>query len=725
MRAARWNALLFGTIAVGGAGLAFEPAFSGTRWWIAIAGATVFSTLLAAWSRSNDIATARFVLASAAGFAILTFTVVLGGTFGDSVGTTTRELLGGVMKGWSDALRDELPLVRPTRPLVWATAVTWITAAVVGRSTAVGWISVPAMIAPATLLGLATAVTVPAGGPSAIPMVFVAVGVLGVTAVTSTREIEWTWRRGRESALVVAAAVLLGLLATVAYPDDRDAAFDPRSFRDEQLSTEDVPDLLSGIDERLGDDATDAIEVQVLDGVTPERLRLVVYDSYDGQRWTTSTSYGEIDAIPASELLPTGELTSLRLSILDREGPWLPLTDRVLDVSPLPRAWDDATTTALAGPSRSLLMRGTAIQRSDIATVTDAATDLDPNLLALPGSTPASIIEWAESVVEPDSDARAAVSALEAAVAAIGRDDTVPGGHSLGRLATTLSNESPASVEQLVALHAVLTRAVGVPSRIVVGYRVPEEGPITSHDLTAWTEVPFVGIGWIPFDPVPAEQTVGDETVPDPGATTTTTVAEQAVTEAEAIPRQLDPGERTADDITASSNRGIGWPLLLAVLLGVAVLVVVAIALARLVRRRNRHRAPTSPARIAGAWGEMLDRLRETAGTGPDSRSVEEAMGQIEELVPDLRPDVRAFTDLVNAALYSDRPPDPDDADEAWRLLGHIERALTEVRGHGVRLRATLDPRSLRYPTPRPAPQRARRPHPSRRRRTDHPRVQR
>ena len=79
----------------------------------------------------------------------------------------------------------------------------------------------------------------------------------------------------------------------------------------------------------------------------------------------------------------------------------------------------------------------------------------------------------------------------------------------------------------------------------------------------------------------------------------------------------------------------------------------------------------------------------------------------------------------VNRTLYGDRPPGSADADEAWGALSSIERELRRERGRRVAVQAVLDPRSLRYPTPRPAPLRARRPVPRRARRTDHPRAQR
>jgi hypothetical protein len=56
---------------------------------------------------------------------------------------------------------------------------------------------------------------------------------------------------------------------------------------------------------------------------------------------------------------------------------------------------------------------------------------------------------------------------------------------------------------------AVLARAAGLPSRIVVGYASGSYNPfkaeyeITQADAHAWTEIYFSGIGWVEFEPTP------------------------------------------------------------------------------------------------------------------------------------------------------------------------------------------------------------------------------
>ena len=65
--------------------------------------------------------------------------------------------------------------------------------------------------------------------------------------------------------------------------------------------------------------------------------------------------------------------------------------------------------------------------------------------------------------------------------------------------------------EQFAASMAVMGRSLGIPSRVAVGFLRPdkvEEGHYvySAHDLHAWPEMYFDGIGWVRFEPTPQDR---------------------------------------------------------------------------------------------------------------------------------------------------------------------------------------------------------------------------
>ena len=60
---------------------------------------------------------------------------------------------------------------------------------------------------------------------------------------------------------------------------------------------------------------------------------------------------------------------------------------------------------------------------------------------------------------------------------------------------------------------AVMGRAAGVPTRYVIGFKVPEKRSaggiyeVAGTDAHAWVEGYIPGIGWLPFEPTPAFST--------------------------------------------------------------------------------------------------------------------------------------------------------------------------------------------------------------------------
>ena len=146
--------------------------------------------------------------------------------------------------------------------------------------------------------------------------------------------------------------------------------------------------------------------------------------------------------------------------------------------------------------------------------------------------------------------------------------------------------------EQFAAAFAVLARAKGFPSEVVVGYRVNPVAAargipiaVLPREIHAWVEVNLNGVGWVTFDPTnttPRNSTVPSAPLPPPPATSGPRGDRQATDRAHTAP---SCGARTAPAATG------GLFLLLALLVASPA----AVAGVKVLRRRRRARRGPPP----------------------------------------------------------------------------------------------------------------------------------
>jgi hypothetical protein len=190
---------------------------------------------------------------------------------------------------------------------------------------------------------------------------------------------------------------------------------------------------------------------------------------------------------------------------------------------------------------------------------------------------------------------------------------------------------------------AILARTLGIPSRVAVGF-LPgsankenkgvdgREFTVTSHDLHAWPELYFDGVGWIPFEPTPGRGVVPSYAVHDINLDPLPNAAVPNITvptgAATAGPR-LNPGQQngpTAGSITPDSGplAWIGW-----LWFGTTVLVLLVLGLlpafVRASRRRRRLRSLRhNTATPSVAWQEILDTAEDIGARPPDTSTLRE-----------------------------------------------------------------------------------------------------
>ncbi|NIJ12804.1 hypothetical protein FHU38_003148 [Saccharomonospora amisosensis] len=173
-------------------------------------------------------------------------------------------------------------------------------------------------------------------------------------------------------------------------------------------------------------------------------------------------------------------------------------------------------------------------------------------------------------------------------------------------LADFLLNGKRGFCEQYASSMAVMLRAVGIPSRVAVGFTTGYDNgkyrSITSQDAHAWVEVYFGGHGWVSFDPTPLSDGRGfvppylrpDDTAGDPAEQQGQDVPSiSAQTEVPQEQAQQDTAQDTAAADTESDGAPpwSGWGALLAALAAGAV-TAAALTFARRVGPAARHRQP-------------------------------------------------------------------------------------------------------------------------------------
>ena len=284
-------------------------------------------------------------------------------------------------------------------------------------------------------------------------------------------------------------------------------------------------------------------------------------------------------------------------------------------------------------------------------------------------------------------------------------DETPPTTDGLPPLAHFVADGKRGYCQHFAGAMALMLRLLGIPARVAAGFTsgTYEDGAwtVTDHNAHAWVEVWFPGYGWLAFDPTPgrgslaadysasstgfnagdaADGFLGGATRVDGGGVDQLRLLEQK----ELLAERAEAARRAADDEGPSTL----WLLVL-----LAVAAVVALGLAKLVRRRSRY-LTRDPRRLAGAARrELVDFLADQGVAVGVSATPEE----LHELVrAEYGADGRAFARALAAARYGPPEASTAAATSARRELRGLLRALRHGLSRTARVRGMLALRSLR-----------------------------
>ncbi|MGH3471428.1 MAG: transglutaminase TgpA family protein [Nocardioidaceae bacterium] len=173
--------------------------------------------------------------------------------------------------------------------------------------------------------------------------------------------------------------------------------------------------------------------------------------------------------------------------------------------------------------------------------------------------------------------------------------------------------------QQFAATMAMMARTLGIPSRVVVGFLAPERVSqntyvFTSHDLHAWPELYFSGVGWVRFEPTPGNGAVPPQWAPSTAAPTSIPTASEGPSRPNHVP-SLNQTQHSTASLGSGSNGSSGGgapPSRLWLLVPLVIALLLAPGAARLAVRRNRMTRPIdAPDAAESAWRELRDHMRD------------------------------------------------------------------------------------------------------------------
>ncbi|RMB61982.1 transglutaminase-like domain-containing protein [Tessaracoccus antarcticus] len=281
-------------------------------------------------------------------------------------------------------------------------------------------------------------------------------------------------------------------------------------------------------------------------------------------------------------------------------------------------------------------------------------------------------------------------------------------GHTGARLVTLLANTDVmvGDGEQYATAMVLMARELGIPARVVYGYRSGGDALITGSDVGAWAEVELDGLGWVMFDPTPSPDRVLPEELaprpptPQPQIENPPPPAQQPEKPPLEDDLPIDPGEPPEQRVDIDWAR-IGVWLALGGIPLLTIVVPLALVLGLKARRRSRRRHHAEPGnRVAGAWAELVDRARDLGRSPSPAATRTEQAEQLLDDFPRIHPqaDPEMISRQADRLVFAPEQPSADAVDSYWLQARDVDRGLRRSVSWPRWLLAKLSTKSLRRP---------------------------
>ncbi len=684
-------------------------------WWFV--GGLFAAIVLAATTITRFFTTSRWIPPLVAlGASVLGVTIGFGGDtpwLGILPTFDTGDHINAVINsGWQSIAEQRVPAT-PELGIVLLLVFLMIGSAFVADA-AVSIIESPALMAPPLLTLLALPVAV--RPDIADPLWFLVTAILFLIVLRLGRRPASTAVLGLMGSIVIGGSLLTPTFLPAVEEDSGPIGGG--------IATGINPLVNLGDDLRRGDPVT-ALTYTTNAG-TGLYLRLATLDTFNGRSWSPTMVETDRDNVVAEFPQPVGladpvarETLAATVQVGEVSGRWLPL--------PYP----SRTVTGLVGDwyweANGLSARsGNAGVRGQLYDVT--FLDVQPNIdqvrvsmpdpggespwLALPARLPEVIGQTAQEVTAGAETSYDKAIALQTyftdGTFQYSEDAPVEEGYdgTSGDILATFLEKKAGYCVHFASAMAVMARELGIPARMAVGFQPGNSSTLTgvttytvsSHDMHAWPELYFDGIGWLRFEPTPgrgitpdysAVPAVDDPLTPeDEGATPAPTSTTGPGAAPERPDEQgVDPG---AGGLAGPAANPL--PIVLASLGAILLIGGIAPSVIRIVVRSRRLRAVRSgrdPA--AAAWAELRDTARDYGWAAPESETPRDFADRLAVV---MQSDKEAIAGLRSDVEESAFAP-PGRGVPSVGELRAVRKAIARTVDRRDRLRAIFMPASL------------------------------
>lgn len=279
-------------------------------------------------------------------------------------------------------------------------------------------------------------------------------------------------------------------------------------------------------------------------------------------------------------------------------------------------------------------------------------------------------------------------------------------GHSESRVASLLADPSRmiGDEEQYAVAMALMARELGIPSRVVYGYRAGDGGDITGADVSAWPELKFEDLGWVMFYPTPDHDRVLEEEPPvnpppmRPYVDPPPVKPERPDNPPPQAEQPIEPSEYREPEPPIDWRQVMTYTALVGIpLIGLVGPVVLILGL-KSRRRRQRKNNPDFANRVAGAWSELVDKSRDLgqspSPSGTRSEQAEIMVVAFPKMIEESDPIELAHQ--ADSTVFSPDPVSADQADAYWNSVAEATNGMRRSVNRMTWVRSALSTKSFR-----------------------------